>query len=72
MRSDLVYGALKTVQNRYTLCQVASKSTRKFHRPNTRIQETTNEVLTRIATADPQTVIGERETKVAEAQRRAA
>jgi hypothetical protein len=51
---------------------VASKSTRKFHRPNTRIQETTNEVLGRIATADPQTVIGERETKVAEAQRRAA
>ncbi len=72
MRSDLVYGALKTVQNRYALCQVASKSTRKFHRPNTRIQETTNEVLGRIAGADSQTVIAARETKVAEAQRRAA
>ncbi len=72
MRSDLVYGAVKTVQNRYALCQVASKSTRKFHRPNTRIQETTNEVLERIATADRRRVIADRETMVAEAQRRAA
>ena len=75
MRSDLVYDALKTVRNRYALCQVASKSTRKFHRPNTRIQETTNEVLGRIAGSDSRGVIAavERaETKVAESQRRAA
>ena len=31
------------------LCQLASKATRKFHKPNTRIQETMNEVLDRIA-----------------------
>ena len=31
------------------LCQLASKATRKFHKPNTRIQETMNEVLERIA-----------------------
>ena len=36
MRSDLVYDALHTVQNRYLLCQVAARATRKFHRPNTR------------------------------------
>ncbi len=73
MRSDLVYDALKTVQNRYLLCQVASKSTRKFHRPNTRIQETTNEVLGRIAgAASDQVIAGRRETMVAEPQRRAA
>jgi len=72
MRSDLVYHALKTVQNRYLLCQVASKSTRKFHRPNTRIQETMNNVLTRVAHTAQQLVVSERKTFVAEAQRRAA
>ncbi|GAC1663222.1 MAG: hypothetical protein NVS9B15_26340 [Acidobacteriaceae bacterium] len=51
MRSDLIYDALSTVPNRYLLCQVASKATRKFHKPNTRIQETTNEVLTRFGNA---------------------
>ncbi len=72
MRSDLIYSALNTVQNRYTLCQVAAKATRKFHRPNTRIQETTNEVLGRIAHTESRDVMHERQTKVAEPQRRAA
>jgi len=52
MRSKRVFGALHTLQNRFTLCQLASKATRKFHRPNTRIQETMNEVLERIATSE--------------------
>ncbi len=47
MRSDLVFGALSHVSNRYQLCQLASKATRKLHRPNTRLQDTTNEVLGR-------------------------
>lgn len=51
MRSDLIYDSLGTVQNRYMLCQLVSKATRKFHRPNTRIQETMNEVLTRVGRA---------------------
>jgi len=72
MRSDLVYRAVKTVQNRYLLCQVASKSTRKFHRPNTRIQETMNNVLTRVAHTAQQLVVSERKSFVAEAERRAA
>ncbi|MBV9669399.1 MAG: DNA-directed RNA polymerase subunit omega [Acidobacteriales bacterium] len=55
MRSDLIYDALSTVPNRYLLCQVASKATRKFHKPNTRIQETTNEVLTRFGNANGKT-----------------
>jgi len=50
MRSDRVFGALHSVRNRYMLCQLASKATRKFHRPNTRIQETMNEVLDRFGT----------------------
>jgi len=71
IRSDLVFEALHTLRNRYMLCQLASKATRRFHRPNTRIQETMNEVLVRIADADRTQVLGEPE-KVAEAQRRAA
>ena len=42
MRSDRVFDALHTLRNRYMLCQLASKATRKFHRPSTRIQETMN------------------------------
>ena len=53
MRSDLVFGALSQVSNRYQLCQLASKATRKLHKPNTRLQDTTNEVLCRFQTANP-------------------
>lgn len=72
MRSELVFEAVSTLRNRYTLCQLASKATRKFHRPSTRIQDTTNEVLNRIAGAEQrEEVIQEPET-ASEAQRRAA
>jgi hypothetical protein len=53
MRSDLVFGALSHVSNRYQLCQLASKATRKLHKPNTRLQDTTNEVLGRFQTTTP-------------------
>ena len=53
MRSDLVFGALSHVSNRYQLCQLASKATRKLHKPNTRLQDTANEVLARFQTANP-------------------
>jgi hypothetical protein len=53
------------------LCQLASKATRKFHRPNTRIQDTTNDVLQRIADSERQNIVVEPETAT-EAQRRAA
>ncbi|HVH88243.1 MAG TPA: hypothetical protein VM912_16095 [Terriglobales bacterium] len=73
MRSDLIYDALGTVQNRYLLCQVASKATRKFHKPNTRVQETMNEVLTRVGRAnDPDRVMGSAAEEAFEPQRRAA
>jgi len=55
------------------LCQLVSKATRKFHRPNTRIQETMNEVLSRVSKAgDPQSVISVSSDKVAEQHRKAA
>ncbi len=73
MRSDLIHEALRTVSNRYTLCQLASKATRKFHKPNTRIQETMNEVLEKFgeASGDTSRVVASQQG-VAERQRRAA
>lgn len=71
MRSNLVFEALHTLRNRYMLCQLASKATRKFHRPNTRIQETMNEVLDKISASERDDILREPEV-VAEAQRRAA
>jgi hypothetical protein len=53
MRSDLVFGALSHVSNRYQLCQLASKATRKLHKPNTRLQDTTNDVLVRFHSTNP-------------------
>ena len=53
MRSDLVFGALSQVANRYQLCQLASKATRKLHKPNTRLQDTANEVFARFHTTNP-------------------
>jgi hypothetical protein len=75
MRSDLIYGALTHISNRYQLCQLASKATRKLHKPNTRLQDTTNEVLVRFHEASPM-AIGATQTTVApeqvSQQRRAA
>lgn len=73
MRSDLIHEALRTVSNRYTLCQLASKATRKFHKPNTRIQDTMNEILEKFgeASGDTSRVVSGQPV-VAEGQRRAA
>ncbi len=71
MRSDKVFEALHTLPNRYMLCQLASKATRRFHRPNTRIQETMNEVLQRIASSRLEQIAGE-QAAVPEEQSRAA
>ncbi len=53
MRSDLIFGALTHVSNRYQLCQLASKATRKLHKPNSRLQDTTNEVFIRFHGTNP-------------------
>jgi hypothetical protein len=59
MRSDLVFGALSHVSNRYQLCQLASKATRKLHKPNTRLQDTTNEVMARFQHSNPGSLVHE-------------
>jgi hypothetical protein len=53
MRSELVFGAMTYVPNRFLLVQLASKATRSFHRPNTRIQETANEVFEHFTRVNP-------------------
>jgi hypothetical protein len=49
MRSELIFEALIREQNRYLLCRLVAKGTRKLHRPNTRVQDTTNEMLERLS-----------------------
>lgn len=51
MRSDLVFEAMAHVSGRYLLTKLIAKTTRKFHKPNTRIQDTTNDVLARFSRA---------------------
>ncbi|MGD0860504.1 MAG: DNA-directed RNA polymerase subunit omega [Terracidiphilus sp.] len=72
MRSDLVFGALSHVSNRYQLCQLASKATRKLHKPNTRLQDTTNEVLGRFHTTNPESAVPVEAAAAQPAERRRA
>lgn len=71
MRSDRVFDALHTLRNRYMLCQLASKAIRRFHKPNTRVQETANDVLNRISAEERSRVLTE-PANASEGQRRAA
>jgi hypothetical protein len=75
MRSELIFGALTHVSNRYQLCQLASKATRKLHKPNTRLQDTMNDVLVRFREQSPAAALPVRQEPVAISQqqhRRAA
>ena len=53
MRSELIFGATTYVSNRFLLSRLASTAIRKFHKPNTRIEDTTNDVLVRFSRANP-------------------
>jgi hypothetical protein len=74
MRSDIVFGAVAQVTNRYTLCQLASKATRKLHKPTTRIEDTTNEVFVRFHHESPaaSTAVTAEASSPLQEQRRAA
>ena len=54
MRLQLVSEALQTL-DRFQLCQLAAKATRKLHIPGHRIQDTTNDVLRRLVDAELKT-----------------
>jgi hypothetical protein len=45
MRSELVFVAAAVTSNRYLLTLVASKATRRMHRPDARLEDTSNVVL---------------------------
>jgi len=53
MRSDLVFSAAAQVSNRYLLTSIASKATRMLHRPNRRLEDTSNNVLRLFGRANP-------------------
>ena len=55
MRSELVFEALAHTSNRYELCKLLSKGSREFHRPRTRLEDTTNGVLVLLGRTTPAT-----------------
>lgn len=57
MRSDIVFDALRT-KNRFELCHEAFRAIRLLHKAKTRIADTTNDALGRLAgTKHPDAVI---------------
>jgi hypothetical protein len=52
MRSDLVFGATNRIPNRFLLVRALAKAARGLHKPGTRIQDTTNDVLVRFTEAN--------------------
>jgi hypothetical protein len=53
MRTELIFGALTYVPNRFLLTSLAAKATRRFHKPNTRLEDTANEVFERFTHSNP-------------------
>jgi hypothetical protein len=53
MRSDLVFQAMTHVPNRFLLAKILARASRGFHKPGTRIEDTTNAVLVRFGNANP-------------------
>jgi hypothetical protein len=72
MRSELVLGATTHLGNRFLLVRAAARAIRKFHRPNTRIADTTNEVLEWFGHTNPLASSAGNVRNFAERMRRAA
>jgi hypothetical protein len=53
IRSELVFGAMAYVSNRFLLTNLTTKATRKLHKSNHRIEDTTNDILVRFSRANP-------------------
>jgi hypothetical protein len=53
MRADLTFMALAHESDRYLLTRLIAKATRKLHRPNTRLQDTMNDVFERFGCSKP-------------------
>jgi hypothetical protein len=53
MRSEAIFRAKETLGNRYQLCQMASKTTRRMHVASRNTQETINSAFEKIAADSP-------------------
>lgn len=53
MRSELIFDAKSQVPNRYLLAKLLAKATRGFHKPGSRIQDSTKDVLVRFGRSNP-------------------
>jgi hypothetical protein len=53
MRSELVFGAMVHVPNRFLLAKLTATATRKLHRPRSPIEETVTQVLLRFKHVSP-------------------
>jgi hypothetical protein len=52
VRSELIFRARESVDNKYKLCQTASKATRRLHVAMTNTTDTINDAFSRIADGD--------------------
>jgi hypothetical protein len=52
VRSELIFRARETVDNKYKLCQTASKATRRLHIAANNTTDTINDAFLRIAGGD--------------------
>jgi hypothetical protein len=57
MRSEIIFRAKETIENKYRLCQTVSKATRRLHISSHNTQETINNAFIKIA-ADSTMAIG--------------
>lgn len=53
MRSEVIFRAKETLPNRYQLCQMTAKTTRRLHIASRNTQDTINSALEKIATDSP-------------------
>jgi hypothetical protein len=49
VRSEIIFRAKEMIENKYQLCQTASKATRRLHISSRNTQETINNAFARIA-----------------------
>ena len=53
MRSDLVFGAMAHMPNRYLLSKLAAKAVREMHKPGIPVEKTINNVFIHFRRANP-------------------
>jgi hypothetical protein len=57
VRSELIFRAKQTVDNKYKLCQTTSKATRRLHIAAKNTTDTINDALSRIAGGDESSLL---------------